>query len=57
MGGSGGRRDYAKAGMPSDLWGFKFPFRSDGGQDKHGAATVGDFSPQATLPVDPASSF
>lgn len=45
------------AGMPSDLGDSKCPFRSEGGMGVYAAATVGNFSPQATLPVASASSF
>lgn len=45
------------AGTPGDLGDSKCPFRSEGGMGIYAAATVGNFSPQATLPVDSASAF
>lgn len=45
------------AGTPGDLGDSKCPFRSEGAMGVYAAATDGNFSPQATLPVDSASSF
>lgn len=48
VGGSGGRRDCAEAGMAGDFWDCESPFRGDGDMSIHAAGT---------FPVDPASFF